>query len=231
VEADGVDQKIFNWSNSYLFSHELLNGFTRQFTRNPTPFTAFVDIIKDNYIDNHSPFPFIHVATFQKVWFTFVQLQSYGNHLYCPSCKSSTPDVVIVDGVTISLPRQLLHPRVSPPTQTTDASPMRPGTWYIPLIMLRPQTRTLLQRWAGAIHKRDKVDKFKTLEAHEKDLLIRKLEDRHGDNLPELVQVMKWCIVMERNGNQRNLSIAHTIREFIRVIAAGDPIMQAFPPR
>lgn len=187
--------------------------------------------MKDKYVDNHSPFSFVHVATFKKVWFAFTQLQSFGDHFYCPFCESSTPDVVIVDGVTISLPHHLLHPRVSPPTKTTDTSPVRIGACYIPLTLLRPQTRTLLQRWAGPIHKRDKIEKFKPLETHEKETLKRKLIDKRGDDLPQLVPLMQLCCSMEKKGGEKHRSIANDIRAFIRVLSAGDPVMQIFPLR
>ncbi|KAI0370901.1 hypothetical protein BV20DRAFT_965977 [Pilatotrama ljubarskyi] len=112
---------IFNWSNTILFTHELLNAYTNAFTASETPFSAFCVMIRRQYEDHTSSMQFCSDETFVCAWFAFVQLQDLGNTMTCPTCGPS-PAVVIADGVSLATHSSKLTPHIRPPTYTDTSS-------------------------------------------------------------------------------------------------------------
>ena len=55
---------IFNWNNTFGFTHELLNEYTSLFTCTQTPFSSFVTSRHRAYIGSHSPVVFCSTETF-----------------------------------------------------------------------------------------------------------------------------------------------------------------------
>jgi CxC4 like cysteine cluster associated with KDZ transposases len=65
---DGCELRIFNWSNTHLFSHTLLDSYTAQFTASETPFNAFITSINRAYSNNGCHEKFVATGTFEKVF-------------------------------------------------------------------------------------------------------------------------------------------------------------------
>ncbi|KAI0373712.1 hypothetical protein BV20DRAFT_988743, partial [Pilatotrama ljubarskyi] len=112
---------IFNWSNTVLFTHELLNAYTNAFTASETPCSAFCVTIRRHYEDHSYGMQFCSDETFVRAWFAFVQLQNLGNTMSCPTCGPS-PTIVIADGVSLATHASKLTPHVRPPTFTDTLS-------------------------------------------------------------------------------------------------------------
>lgn len=106
---------VFNWNNSILFTHQLLNAYTSDFTASETPFSAFCVTVRRHYEDADARMQFCSDETFVRAWFAFVQLQDLGSTMSCPTCGPSPP-VVIADGVSLATRASKLTPGVRPPT-------------------------------------------------------------------------------------------------------------------
>ncbi|KAI0672113.1 hypothetical protein C8Q78DRAFT_1124971, partial [Trametes maxima] len=113
---------VFNWNNTFLFTHELLNAYTNAFTASETPFAAFCLTVRRQYEDRCPESPFCSNETFVRAWFSFVELQDLDSKMQCPTCGPSPP-VVIADGVSLATQAsKLAGTGVKPPTYTDSRS-------------------------------------------------------------------------------------------------------------
>ena len=108
-EYDGCEDRIFNATNTSLFSHHLLNQFTSQFTSSQTTLTSFQVCVANAYqergvmLQTGEILEFASIPTFSDAWFSFILLQEWGFSFLCDICGPH-PDNVIADGITLSLP-------------------------------------------------------------------------------------------------------------------------------
>lgn len=75
VPYDGVEDRVFNYNDVRLFTHQLLNSYTARYTSSQTTFNSFCHSMIRMYDEYKNPFssiPFISVPTFILVWFSFV---------------------------------------------------------------------------------------------------------------------------------------------------------------
>ena len=104
LHYEGREDSIFNYNNSLLFSHFLLNSYTSQFCTQSCPFTAFVTAQKQNYENCGVDSSFISIPTFISVWFSFVKLQNWQLNYSCPRCLNR-PKMIFCDGTGLSIKR------------------------------------------------------------------------------------------------------------------------------
>lgn len=117
---------ILNWNNAYLFTHELMNAYTNQYTASETPFSAFCTTVRRCYEDhidgvNGKVLPFCSDETFVRAWFDFIQLQDLDSMMQCPTCGPSPP-IVIADGISLATHASKLTSAIRPPTYVDAAS-------------------------------------------------------------------------------------------------------------
>lgn len=121
---DGRADGIFNYNNSLLFSHSLLNSFTTRFSHHTCPFTAFVSTQLMDYENaGVAPGSFISVPTFIKVWFSFSQLQQWKFEFSCVQC-GARPRLVFCDGTGLSI-KLSKSGSLQPPTRIDPDLPYR----------------------------------------------------------------------------------------------------------
>ncbi|KIJ31609.1 hypothetical protein M422DRAFT_53298 [Sphaerobolus stellatus SS14] len=113
---------IFNWNNSFGFTHELLNQYTNVFTTAENPLSAFVTATCRLYLSSDSPVPFGATETFTCVWFSFIDLQKLESEMRCPTCGPH-PEIVIADGVSIGYSVTKQKAGLYAPSMTTTDSP------------------------------------------------------------------------------------------------------------
>ena len=113
---------IFNWNNTFGFTHELLNEYTSLFTCTQTPFSSFVTSRHRAYIESYSPAAFCSTETFTRVWFAFTRLQALESGKECPICGKH-PEIVVADGVSIAYSSSKFANGLLPPSAVTDRSP------------------------------------------------------------------------------------------------------------
>ncbi|TFK78358.1 hypothetical protein K466DRAFT_86578, partial [Polyporus arcularius HHB13444] len=105
VGADLGTIGILNWNNTFLFTHDLMNSYTNNFTASETPFSAFCTTVRRSYEDHPDSaghtILFCSDETFVRAWFAFIKLQDLGGTMACPTCGPS-PRVVIADGVSLA---------------------------------------------------------------------------------------------------------------------------------
>ncbi|BGP35738.1 hypothetical protein JCM10296v2_007590 [Rhodotorula toruloides] len=118
VGPDLGEYGLFNYSNSTVVTHELLNACSSQFLRSPTPLSAFHHTTEDAYLERQSPVEFMSKRLFVRVFFSFVRLQSHEASFICPKCGEE-PATVIADGVSISFPATQRLSTLQPPTIPT----------------------------------------------------------------------------------------------------------------
>ncbi|KAH9940291.1 hypothetical protein B0H21DRAFT_657713, partial [Amylocystis lapponica] len=115
IGPDLGEHGVFNWNNTMLFSHSLLNAFTNVYTASETPFSAFCLTISRTYVENGFEMIFCSDETFVRVWFAYVRLQELDSGMACPTCGPS-PRIVIADGVSLGTHSSKLTGNVHPPT-------------------------------------------------------------------------------------------------------------------
>lgn len=153
IGPDLSSSGIFNWNNKMLFTHALLNAYTNAFTTSETPFSAWCLYIRRQYQENESDIGFCSDETLVRVWFAFVVLQQLDSGMTCPTC-GPTPNVIVVDGISLGTQSSKLVPGIRPPTHVDEASErMETISTYqarnlpaIPQVVLRTEALELLDQ-------------------------------------------------------------------------------------
>ncbi|KIK52150.1 hypothetical protein GYMLUDRAFT_143587, partial [Collybiopsis luxurians FD-317 M1] len=119
------DLGLFNFNNSTLFSHELLNEYISAFSSSETPFEPWVHTIAYRYGEIEPSIPFVGGGLFCSVWFAYVRLIQFEGDKSCPSC-GVYPDNIIWDGVSVAFGRKhVLNDQLEPPTVIQENAPDR----------------------------------------------------------------------------------------------------------
>ncbi|KZV83197.1 hypothetical protein EXIGLDRAFT_589612, partial [Exidia glandulosa HHB12029] len=112
---------LFNYNNSTIISHALLNKYDAMVSASETTFHAFCLIMAREYEMYGSPLEFMGEDRFRTCWFSFLQLQTCGDAFTCTVCGDA-PRVVIVDGVTVGFQKRKQTSTLRPPTHACATS-------------------------------------------------------------------------------------------------------------
>jgi CxC4 like cysteine cluster associated with KDZ transposases len=107
IGPDLCEHGLFNYNNTIVFSHELMNSYTSQFTNSETLFNAFYNTILHSYKNESFVAPFCAEQTFKTAWYAFIKLQHTNSDMQCSQCGPN-PEIVIADGVSISFAKRQL---------------------------------------------------------------------------------------------------------------------------
>ncbi|KAK7043039.1 hypothetical protein VNI00_008777 [Paramarasmius palmivorus] len=113
---------LFNYNNSVLFSHELLDEYTNRSGTSETPFAAFTQC--SARVFNGRGSKFIGEDLFREAWFAYAALMLLTDDMMCPKCGRE-PENVIFDGVTLSFHKKHVTGTLHPPTYIEDDAPIR----------------------------------------------------------------------------------------------------------
>ncbi|KAL0573345.1 hypothetical protein V5O48_008609 [Marasmius crinis-equi] len=113
IGPDPRNLGVFNYNNSVLFTHELLDEYTSRYTTSETPFSAFVEAMGRLYKGRGQRF--VKEDLLRCVWFAYVNLQDLTNDMRCNKCGDE-PDCLIWDGVTLGFGRKHILDTLRPPT-------------------------------------------------------------------------------------------------------------------
>ncbi|KAL0573495.1 hypothetical protein V5O48_008472 [Marasmius crinis-equi] len=157
IGPDPRELGLFNFNNSVLFTHELLDEYTSRFTTSETPFAAFVEVVGRVYSGRGSTF--VKEDLFRSAWFAYANLQDFSNDLKCERCGDE-PECLIWDGVTLGFGRKHLTNSLKPPTHVDSREsirryPKKPQA--IPEQPKQPLRRLLLRWMRGSTKKPRKV--------------------------------------------------------------------------
>lgn len=138
---------IFNYNNSVLVTHELLDHYTSCFTSSETPFSAWV--IQTARVYENVSATFMGQDLFRAIWFSYAYIQNFVDDMVCDDCDTY-PETTIFDGITLAFGKKHLQDTLRPPTISHPESLRRPNVKYFPaqqLILdktLRSQVRSAL---------------------------------------------------------------------------------------
>ncbi|KAL0059493.1 hypothetical protein AAF712_013758 [Marasmius tenuissimus] len=139
---------LFNYNNSVLMSHELLDEYVSRFTSSVSPFAAFVEGMSRIY--SGRGFSFIKEDLFRSVWFAYASLQDFSGDMSCPVCREE-PDCVIWDGITLAYGKEHLTGDLKPPTELRTEAPVRNRHYSEKPQMIqetrKEPIRRLMRRW------------------------------------------------------------------------------------
>lgn len=141
---------LFNYNNSVIFAHDLLDDYTSTFTSSETPFAAWVLTVSRRYQVYDSVAPFVSEKLFRSVWFAYTHRQLLDTDSHCPECGSD-PQETIWDGITLAFSQKYRLPSLCPPTTLNEKSLRRvkvrqlPGGQLIPKTDLRKAVRFVVQ--------------------------------------------------------------------------------------
>ncbi|KAL0066253.1 hypothetical protein AAF712_006684 [Marasmius tenuissimus] len=148
VGPDTRSLGLFNYNNTVLMSHELLDEYVSRFTSAVSPFAAFVEGMSRIY--SGRGFSFVKEDLFRSVWFAYATLQDFTGDMTCPVCKEE-PDCVIWDGVTLAYGKEHLTSDLKPPTELSPAAPIRKRQYSEKPQFIRETRkepiRRLVRRW------------------------------------------------------------------------------------
>lgn len=114
---------LFNYNNTRIATHRLLNNFSATFTKLATPFDAYVEVRVREYMESESATPFMSPDIFRTLWFSFVRLQVNEHAFECSICGPDPP-VIVADGISAGFDLKQLRQGLRPPTAVDDASPV-----------------------------------------------------------------------------------------------------------
>jgi len=126
---DCRDMGLFNYNNTTLLTHTLLNSFCGYTVVQEGTFHAWHDYSQTIYDSHRSRKRLLGVERFIVAWFGFIELQDLGDSFFCDICRDG--NIFIVDGVTISYQKRRITGKVKPPTVVDQDAPERP--WVRPL--------------------------------------------------------------------------------------------------
>ncbi|KAH6907859.1 hypothetical protein BKA70DRAFT_1223158 [Coprinopsis sp. MPI-PUGE-AT-0042] len=131
------EYSLFNYNNSTIVSHQLLDEYTSAYTLSKTPFNAWVTHISRRY--QSAGQVFMGEDLFRSCWFAYVSLQAFDNDMSCTQCREF-PKTVIFNGITLAYSCKHLRDSLRPPTLVSDRSIERPNVKYFPKQQLLPDT-------------------------------------------------------------------------------------------
>ncbi|KAL0062720.1 hypothetical protein AAF712_010415 [Marasmius tenuissimus] len=134
---------LFNYNNSVLFTHELLDEYTSRFTSSETPFVSFVETIERVYRARGSKF--VKEDLFRSVWFAYASIQDVTRNMTCPQCAEE-PNCVIFDGVTLAFGKKHLQDSLQPPTFTGPAAIERQRVYPVKPQLVQEGSKVSIQR-------------------------------------------------------------------------------------
>ncbi|KAH9480806.1 hypothetical protein JR316_0007406 [Psilocybe cubensis] len=134
---------VFNFNNTSLFTHELLDDYTSAFSSSETPFVSWVQTVSRRYQTRGSKIPFSNEKLFRSAWFSYIRLVEFSNDMMCPECGPS-PDATIWDGVSVAFSRRNLLPSLHPPTTLGEFSVTRSNVRPISNLQPIPSRHTRL---------------------------------------------------------------------------------------
>lgn len=120
---------LFNYNNTSIFTHDLLDDYTSAFCTSETPFVAWITVISRRY--ERLGCSFVGEDLFRSVWFAYAKLQQYPGDMICSDCGPH-PDTVIWDGVTLAFGRKKLLGSLHPPTISGPGAALRSKIKYQP---------------------------------------------------------------------------------------------------
>ncbi|KAK7043833.1 hypothetical protein VNI00_007997 [Paramarasmius palmivorus] len=145
------DLGIFNYNNSVLFTHELVDHYSSESSTSETPFAAFVETMSRLYKSRKCEF--VGEDLFRSVWFAYVSVQDLENDLKCPQC-GDTPENVIFDGITLGFGRKHVTESLHPPT-IVDSDALQRRRRYLPnpqwIIWSEKGFRKIFVGWLAAV--------------------------------------------------------------------------------
>ncbi|KAJ2927241.1 hypothetical protein H1R20_g9852, partial [Candolleomyces eurysporus] len=149
IGPDLREQGLFNYNNSILVSHELLDEYTFAFVTSETPFNAFVATVAHRYTVSGTEF--MGDDLFRSIWFAYATRLALDNDMCCTRC-GTYPETVIWDGITLAFGRKHLSSTLSPPTQTSATSIQRFNVKNHPRqqLLLDPVLRKLIRQVVNA---------------------------------------------------------------------------------
>ncbi|KIK57521.1 hypothetical protein GYMLUDRAFT_172674 [Collybiopsis luxurians FD-317 M1] len=117
IGPDLQDAGLFNYNNSSIVSHELLNEYISAFSSAETPFEPWVNQISRRYdkMQFDSLIPFISGGLFHSIWFAYAHFIQFEGDKSHPSC-GIYPDNIIWDGVSIAFGCKHVNGELQPPT-------------------------------------------------------------------------------------------------------------------
>ncbi|KAL0564892.1 hypothetical protein V5O48_017147 [Marasmius crinis-equi] len=113
---------LFNYNNSVLFTHEVLDDYTSRYTGSETPFMSFVEAMARVYKGRGCSF--VKEDLFRSVWFAYVTIQEFSHDMCCTRCGDAL-ESLIWDGVTLAFGKKHLSESLSPPTLSVPNAPSR----------------------------------------------------------------------------------------------------------
>ncbi|KAL0578174.1 hypothetical protein V5O48_003805 [Marasmius crinis-equi] len=157
---------VFNYNNSVLFTHELLDEYTSRYMTSKTPFAAFVEAMGRLYKGRGQSF--VKEDLLRSVWFAYVNIQDLSYDMTCQKCGDE-PDCLIWDGVTLGFGQKHVLDTLRPPTHVHSSAtdryrhyPRKPQ--LIPDAKEAP-IRRLMKKWTTG-----KKRKAKPLGSDDEDL-------------------------------------------------------------
>ncbi|KAF6765620.1 hypothetical protein DFP72DRAFT_798270 [Ephemerocybe angulata] len=123
IGPDLRDLGLFNYNNTTLVSHELMDEYTIAFSSSETLFSAFVVQMNHRYANSKTSF--MGADLFRETWFSFMSIQAFENDMQCARC-GPYPETVIWDGVTLAFHKKHLSSTLAPPTILHPLSFRRP---------------------------------------------------------------------------------------------------------
>lgn len=136
IGPDLRESGVFNYNNSILVTHELMDEYTSAYTTSETPFVAWVRHITRRYEEDGMVF--MGPDLFRNVWFSYAYLQEYVDDMTCSLCGSS-PETTIWDGLTLAFNKKHLKDSILPPTIVHPQSTIRSKVKYFSKQQLLPE--------------------------------------------------------------------------------------------
>ncbi|KAL0576227.1 hypothetical protein V5O48_005763 [Marasmius crinis-equi] len=103
IGPDPHNLGVFNYNNSVLFSHKLLDKYTSRYTTSETLFAVFMESMGRLYKGRGQSF--VKEDLLRSVWFAYVNTQDLAYDMSCQKCGDE-PNCLIWDGVTLGFGRK-----------------------------------------------------------------------------------------------------------------------------
>ena len=230
---DGGNMKIFNWDNSALFIHDLLNDMTQTLHCNQAPaFTSWIKIKTMHYENNYSEKNFPTGPTMKKIWNSFTQrIQDWKWRFKCAHCGDE-PKQVMYDGCVIYIQSYEAESVVNP-TKVIDPNYKVKIRVHCNRYITVRDLREMVQRWLRLRFKKRPRDAQNVLPlaVNDIDVMMRRLQNENNGEYRACAEFIQW--VEDRHATIRQSQDVHfreNIKSFLRTLSSDEPVNQFMHP-
>ena len=132
---------LFNFNNSRVYTHALLNNYTSTYSTHPAAFHLYCTVVRRRYVSSACKIDFVGNDAFRTVWYSLSRIQDVFNTHACDVCGPNLDNVIFDATTSGSFAVDHITSKLRPPTHVSTTSTRRNT-----IVVDKPQTAAVTQK-------------------------------------------------------------------------------------